>query len=447
MTESVVGRVNCVLKISKDEEGKEQIEYSETGIDSKVLSTIESEFRLDPLALLSVERLSHWIHTGVKVDEQNPKAEPTCKVDDLRALGLHLYRVLFENRKIRERFESLYQKFEAAHAANPTLRLRLELEFGEGMEWLAALPWEFLYVSLGKDLAEGVFLAGERTDLLLTRRLSLPPITERKLEKQLRILIATCRPGKLDTIDEKEINAVIAKIDGLRHPLRERVQIIQLHGANYSRLRDAIQGKIRNEDGTYKEIGPPHVVHFIGHGKEGKLALMKYDQEDADYDPAEGGEQYRWTGANQIRGLFKESQVRLVFLHACKGAASESIEVLRSVAREILRERIPAVVAMQFNISNSDAGVFAQTFYEELGKGKDVDDAVKSGRIKLGSLFPPWEHPRFGTPVVYLQANDPMVGPEDPMTQDTSERTALRADVVKGSPVAAPAAPPAQRER
>ena len=192
----MTGCVNCTLRIFKDADGSERIEYAESGLDKD--SSLEAEFRLDELAQLSVERLSHWIHTGVKLDEQNPKADPTCTVDDLRALGLHLYRLLFADQKLRARFENLYQRFELKHANTPTLRLRVELEFGDGMEWLAALPWEFLYINAGKDLAQGVFLAGERTDLLLTRRLSLPPIAGRQLENQLRILIATCRPNVLE---------------------------------------------------------------------------------------------------------------------------------------------------------------------------------------------------------------------------------------------------------
>ena len=85
-------------------------------------------------------------------------------------------------------------------------------------------------------------------------------------------------------------------------------------------------------------------------------------------------------------------------LHACKGAASTSNETFNSCARELVYADVPVVVAMQYNISNQDAALFAKTFYEALGKGRDIDEAVKAGRLALGNAFPVWAHPAIRNP-------------------------------------------------
>jgi hypothetical protein len=92
---------------------------------------------------------------------------------------------------------------------------------------------------------------------------------------------------------------------------------------------------------------------------------------------------------------------------------------------------------MQYNMSNQDAGVFARTFYEELGKGSRIEEAVKAGRIGRGMRFPRWAHPRFGTPVVYLQSENAIV-----FAPETEEETP---EPVESESVSAPTQPPTPR--
>ena len=438
--------VTCRLKILDHQ----RVEYAELRPGEEEKQPIIGELKQDWLTRTTVERLSYWIQSSVKA---SPSA-PLCDLKDMRALGLHLYRVLFGDPKIQARFEALRERFEAEYAKDPHLRLRLELVFAQGTEDLAALPWEFLYVlpNADSDPSDGVFLAAERTEFLLTRRLASVKLNLKPPEPELRILVVTCRPRSMGTIDEEEIKGVVEKIEGLKGALGKRVKVFRIDNPNYARLKDAIGGRLRNEQGGIDEVGAPHIVHFIGHGEAGKLALMKYKDEDQDFDLVSNEEeQVRLTDAEYIRALFKERPTRLVFLHACLGAASDSLETFKSVAREILRERIPAVVAMQYQISNADAGAFAQKFYEEIGRGADVDEAVKIGRIALGNTYPPWGHPRFGTPVVYLHTSDPIVSAEEADVTTTAERAVIRPDAIAAPKVAAPeevvATPAAPRDR
>jgi hypothetical protein len=107
----------------------------------------------------------------------------------------------------------------------------------------------------------------------------------------------------------------------------------------------------------------------------------------------------------------------------------------------LVRSDIPAVVAMQYNISVDDAGLFAKTFYEELGQGCDVAEAVRAGREALGTLFHPfYHHPRFGTPVVYLQTDKPIViaQPEEPEEEEKTPEAGTVSSMVGGASRVAP---------
>jgi hypothetical protein len=136
------------------------------------------------------------------------------------------------------------------------------------------------------------------------------------------------------------------------------------------------------------------------------------DPKDKDYDEKQGAYPARWLPSDQFQTLFNEHRPRLVFLHACKGAYSDSQRAFQSVARQLVSAEIPAVVAMQYDISVQAASIFAQKFYEQLAQGSDIDEAVRAGRIELGNQIPPyWGHPCFGTPVVYLQTDGAIVLP------------------------------------
>jgi hypothetical protein len=119
----------------------------------------------------------------------------------------------------------------------------------------------------------------------------------------------------------------------------------------------------------------------------------------------------KWITSQDIVGLlpFGDDKPRLVFLQVCKGAAPGTLESFKSTASELVYADIPAVVAMQYSISNDDARLFAKTFYSCIAAGEKIDEAVKAGRIALGQQWPAWQHPRFGTPVVYLQSNKAIV--------------------------------------
>lgn len=94
--------------------------------------------------------------------------------------------------------------------------------------------------------------------------------------------------------------------------------------------------------------------------------------------------------------------LRLVILNACKGARASPGDPFNGLAQRLIQERIPAVIAMQFAISDSAAIDFAGEFYRALADGLPVDGSLawarKAIRLKGNKL-------EWGTPVLFLRSD------------------------------------------
>jgi hypothetical protein len=99
--------------------------------------------------------------------------------------------------------------------------------------------------------------------------------------------------------------------------------------------------------------------------------------------------------------------LRLVFLNACdtaKATKQKGQDPFAGVATAMIMAGIPAVVAMQFPITDKAAVKFAGTFYPRIVAGFPVDAAVAEGRkaIKLAdSSTMEW-----ATPVLFMRSPD-----------------------------------------
>jgi hypothetical protein len=110
----------------------------------------------------------------------------------------------------------------------------------------------------------------------------------------------------------------------------------------------------------------------------------------------------------------------LVFLHACSvGRSNPGVQAFRGAAELIAGAGVPVVVAMQYDIENTDADQFTSVFYKTIAKpGVTIDEAVREGRLALAKARPSWGHRRFATPVIFLQ--DPAARLVDPDTVTAS---------------------------
>ncbi|HEX9941971.1 MAG TPA: CHAT domain-containing protein [Thermoanaerobaculia bacterium] len=360
------------------------------------------EIRLGELTKQLLRRFNYWVSKD-KLDER----------DDLVLLGLYLYNLL--PAKIRQEFESDYDFITGKEPSGS--RLRLTLIFHKEAGELANYPWEFLYMpprpkTQDRSKRDGFFLAGQKTELILTRFM---PDVEHRLgdqEKELRILVVFSHPDDpaLADIDTDDTRQAITMIEALAKP--PSVQVKTIENPTYEELKDAINKPAKPDEPAFR----PHIIHFIGHGDKMQGLALKMTQTELD-DRAADKLPYKetaWQNSQTICDLFSDDPPpRLVFLHACEGARSDTLEGFSDLARELALAKIPAVVAMQYTIKTGDAATFAKVFYERLSNGSAVDEAVRAGREALGNPVyggkGSWSDRRFGTPVVYLQSEEAII--------------------------------------
>jgi len=280
-----------------------------------------------------------------------------------------------------------------ARRQNKGLRLKLRIHPPD----LARLPWEFLY---DPDRDEYLSLSSKTP---LVRYLDLhQPVEQLPVSPPLRILGMVSSPRDLPVLDvEHEKRLVEEAIKGLR--TSSLIEMTWLEGQTWSDLQEAMWG------------GPWHVFHFIGHGgfdeasQEGAIALAD-----------ESGRKHLLGARNLARLLDDHYSLRLALLNSCEGARSSVRDAFSSTAATLVRRGVPAVVAMQYEITDRAAIAFARVFYRAVADGLPVDAAVAAGRtaVSMDSAL------EWGTPVLYMRSPDGRifdVSAPSPNAQTTSE--------------------------
>jgi hypothetical protein len=284
----------------------------------------------------------------------------------------------------RTLFESLLagdlrRLYDASLARATQLGKRLRLRLNILAPELATLPWEFLYDPLQQEF---VCL---RPDTVIVRYLeSALPTPPFKVALPLYVLAMIASPSDqalLDIAREKQ-----RLVDAL-HPLEQRglVKLRWVEGQTVQALHQALLQR------------DWHIFHFIGHGgmdprlQEGVLALAN-----------ERGMTHLLSATDLGRLLALHHPLRLVVLNACQGALGNKRDLFSSTAATLASKGIPAVLAMQYDISDQAAIEFTRGFYGALAAGISVDGAVTHARaaISVGAR----KSLEWVTPVLYLRS-------------------------------------------
>jgi tetratricopeptide (TPR) repeat protein len=288
----------------------------------------------------------------------------------LRRVGQALFKAVFT----AQATALLVSSRNAAERTGGKLRIVLRLRPPE----LAVLPWELLYSDL-----YGGYLSRRST---MVRYVDVfEPVRPLTVTSPLRVLGMTALPADLDLPDA---DSEQRRLQELLAPAQERglVAVDWVPGQSWKAAQEQLYAGY-------------HVFHFIGHGG---------------FDPDRGEGVIAFADERGRRQLVRapdlvdllsvgDAMPQLVVLNSCQTGAGGDVNVFSSTAATLVR-RVPAVVAMQFAITDGAAAVFSSEFYQALVHNRGVDEAVRTARIALSG----WntETLEWATPVLYLRSRD-----------------------------------------
>ena len=312
-------------------------------------------------------------------DRKIERVQP-LRPQEAQAVGAALFQALFSGLSA-----SLLERSRGIVATRPDgglrIKLRLDPEVAGQME-LARLPWELLYDPVARQ-----YLARGDRRLALVRFLDAPqPVELPSFEPPLRILVARAQPPGLPRLElATETDLIVKSWERVRG-----TSVTVLDGVTLANLRDEV---LRSRS---------HVLHFMGHGiftasqNEGALLFA---------DP--NGTAAQAVGGRALALHLADLDLRLVVLNSCQSARlplGPQPDAFAGVAAALVLSGIPAVVAMQFPISDAAAIAFSRRFYRRLACGDAVDTAMSEARREMGAA--PTAAPEWATPVLYMRTPD-----------------------------------------
>jgi hypothetical protein len=288
--------------------------------------------------------------------------------NQVQTFGSELFKFAFPG-EIRTLYAVSQEK---AKESGKGLRIKLRINSPR----LAALPWEYFYnprdddyISLSRNNPVVRYIDLQRT---------IEPLSVTPPLNVLGMVVSPKDIAQLNVDDEKR------RIEQALKSLVEtgKVSLTWLEGQTWRHLQRSMRQ------------GPWHIFHFIGHGgfeDEGLLALAN----------EEGKSEHR--KATDIATLLRDHHsLRLVILNSCEGARGSNLDAFSSTASILVRKGIPAVLGMQYEITDGAAIEFSSSFYEAMAEGLPIDAALSEARKAISiSITNSLE---WGIPVLYMRS-------------------------------------------
>lgn len=300
----------------------------------------------------------------------------------IQKLGEALYSALFIKLILLA-----FGKAQGRAKADNLVRLRLRIEPPE----LAALPWETLYDGQG-------WLSSQSTTPLV-RQLILEPgsktLQKLQVRRALKILFVGASPEDLDNLNIEKTASELKEL--LEESIKKKKIVFDV-------ILNATLKELQEE--LVKDY---HILYFAGHGSPEGIFLDDGEGDDLiEGDRVVGrgrGDKY-FVNAETLAQALEGKQTRLVFLAACETSKTvDESGLLRGFAQELAqRSELPAIVAMQYFISDRQANPLTTQFFAALAAGNSVDVALAEARKTLISKGTVGRD--VFSPVLYLQAED-----------------------------------------
>lgn len=293
------------------------------------------------------------------------------QMNEVLKFGSQLYQAVFKD-QVRI---CLMRSLDIARTQGNGLRLRFRLD-----PKLINIPWEFLYDTDNRRF----FSHSNQTPIVRFLEIS-QPIKEFSVEAPLKVLIMIASPSDYPKLDvEKEWKNIKVAVQSL-----ENLGLIQLTRLENG-TRSALQHKLSEQQ--------YHIFHFIGHGiydenyQEGIL-LFENNR----------GQGSKTRGVHLSSLLHDHPSLRLAILNTCEGARTSVADPFAGVAQHLVSQGLPAVIAMQFEITDGAAILLAEQFYGAIVRGHSVDAGLAEARK---AIYADENDVEWGTPVLYMRADD-----------------------------------------
>lgn len=313
--------------------------------------------------------LQHFNQTRTILVHSNRQEQKNLE-QDRYFVGKTLYDSIFTGD-----VEDVLQRSLAKTTANNE-GLRLNLRLTEVPE-LINLPWEYLY-----DESEDYFFSlSINTPIMryLALETSVKPAVQ---ELPLQVLIVISNPDDYPDLDvEKECNNIHHALCDLEQ--KGYVQVTLLSNTTLADLQNTLSER------------DFHIFHFIGHGgfnQEDETGVLIFENQQ--------GEGHAVSGKTLAMLLHDVQSLRLAILNACEGARTSLCNAFGGVGQCLMRQGMPAVIAMQNEITDMTAVIFAHKLYTSLVKGYDIDVALVETRKAISAQSNGVE---WGTPVLYMR--------------------------------------------
>lgn len=345
---------NVVVRFTRQSHHQDQVTYQAEVRESPILLRgglfqADIEKRLEAFRQLYANRLM-----AGRGDDRAPDDTDPATTAAVRDLGVQLYELLPD--ALREALPRLLQH---VFDGERNVRLVFEAKAGDHADQLLSMPWEIAYL---KQL---------KMHLGLMQRVSIT-----------RRLLDTVRQGSLS----------VAAPFRIAHVVAQPKQYVKIPPAIWQAEREAIR-QAAGQDDFYTLVAQPgsvqrlqetltvrdhQVVHFLGHGEIATDSRHHSYLVFAD----ENGKAQAVAGERLLHLLNSTQSVQLVVLNSCHGA---SVTAASSIAMQLVYGGVPYVVAMQDEIQQDAAVIFARTFYGAVQLGATIEEALALTRLKIAA--------------------------------------------------------------
>ena len=293
---------------------------------------------------------------------------------ELKQLGSQLFDALFSG--------EVGQCLHSSLAYVDSERLRINLRFNQVPE-LAYLPWELMHDSTSDHyLALSIV-----TPIVRYLALNIPAPERIVVEPPLKILALFPNPKDTPPLDSQSewngLNSALSKLQQQRLICLERLT---------SPTIEALQERLLGD--------PIHVLHFMGHGHYAasqETATLIFEDEHGKSNEVKA------TALGQM--LHNHESLRLVYLNACDTALGSEHDIFTGLASTLVRQGIPAAVAMQRPVYDDSAQRLAKTFYQAIAANYPLEAALVEARLSIAQK-PSME---WATPVLFSRSTDSLL--------------------------------------